>query len=185
MSPEAPVPTFTLHDWLSGTRPVAGAVGACGLMLLACSWFVLAPGRVGETNDVGSPPAVHIQQSHDAGRTGPRRTVPPGPQRDVGSHRAVTQRQDPPRVLSTGTRNGKSATPAATPPSPASAPVGATQPHVGAPAPTPQPMPAVALPGPVGEPPAGSLPLPHVSVPQLPTVTVPDLGTTTTPLGLP
>jgi hypothetical protein len=185
MTPEAPVPTFTLRDWRSGARPVAGAVGACGLMLLACSWFAFAPGRVGESNDVGSPPAVHIQQAHDASRIAPRRPVAPAPQRDVGRQRTVTHRQGPPHVLSTGTRSGKSATPPATPASPASAAAAATQPNPAAPAPPPQPVPAATLPAQLDGPPAVTVPVPQVSVPQLPSVTVPDLGTTTTPLGLP
>jgi hypothetical protein len=188
MTPEAPVTTFSFRDWLSGTRPVAGAAGACGLMLLACSWFVLAPGDIGDTGDVGSPPAVHLQQRHDAGRIAPPHSVAPAPQRDVGRHRSVTPRQAPPRALSTGKRNGRSAAPsAASSTVPVSAPT--AQPHAAAPAlaPTsaPTPAPATTLPAPVDEVPAISLPIPQVSAPQPPSVTVPDLGTTTTPLGLP
>src|SRR5690242_7950615 len=40
MSRETTCP-LTISEFLSGARPLVGTVGACGLMLLACSWFVL------------------------------------------------------------------------------------------------------------------------------------------------
>src|SRR5947208_13273470 len=51
------------REWLTGARPVAGAVGACSLMLLACSWFALRPGGVVAGRDVGSPAPVQIDDS--------------------------------------------------------------------------------------------------------------------------
>ena len=46
---------MTTSDYLTGARPVVGTLGACGLMLLACSWFVLGPGDLGKSREVGVP----------------------------------------------------------------------------------------------------------------------------------
>lgn len=63
-------PTVGMRDWLAGARPVAGAVAASGLMLLACSWFFIGAGRPGGRHDVGQPSPVRLQEN-PAQRTGP------------------------------------------------------------------------------------------------------------------
>src|SRR5213078_1927868 len=61
------------REWLTGMRPVAGAVGACSLMLLGCSWFAFRPGGVDAGSDLGSPAPVRID---DSSREAPRGTQP-------------------------------------------------------------------------------------------------------------
>lgn len=46
---------------------MVGVITASGLMLLACSWFVLGTGSFGISRDVGGPDPVHIE-----GATAPR-----------------------------------------------------------------------------------------------------------------
>jgi hypothetical protein len=182
------------REWLTGMRPVAGAVGACSLMLLACSWFAFRPGSVDAGSDVRSPAPVRIDNAgRGAARGTQPRAVPASTrQRTPVVRRAITPRRSSPGAAtrdiraSTG-RPQRSPLPAApakaAPPSPApgspSAPASATPPATPALPSLPDDLPSVPLP-PVSLPPV-SLP----QAPPLPSVQVPDLPTTTTPLGLP
>jgi hypothetical protein len=181
----------TVSDYLTGARPVVGTLGACGLMLLACSWFVLGPGDLGKSRDVGVSAPVRIadatsEQSPTATATAVRaRDVSARrPTRRPATHAAAAKRTDPrlPPVTVPPRPNHVAATanaqsPAVTPPS-AAIPA------------TPQPSarpPAVTTPA-LPAPPAGvpEVPVPPVSLPQLPAVQLPAvIGTTTTQLGLP
>ena len=53
-------PAVGLRVWVSDARPVLGAIAACSLMLLACSWFALSSGALGPRHDVGQPSPVRI-----------------------------------------------------------------------------------------------------------------------------
>jgi hypothetical protein len=53
-------PAIGLREWLSGVRPVAGAIAASSLMLLACSWFAFSSGLLGPRHDVGKVDPVRI-----------------------------------------------------------------------------------------------------------------------------
>jgi hypothetical protein len=179
-----------LYPWLTGTRPVAGAVGACSLMLLACSWFAIAPDRVGSgPDDVGSRTPVRIDDSPDAGRVAPARTAPTH-RSDVSVRRSSAAQSTPRRLVTQGARPTPTTSPATTAEAaPSSAPSrDATTPAGSTPAPQSAPVTPPALPTPLDELPNVSVPLPPVSLPQLPQVPsapLPDLATTTTPLGLP
>jgi hypothetical protein len=61
------VPSVGLRQYLLGARPVVGAIAASGLMLLACSWFVIEKGGFGTSRDVGGPGSVRIDGSTPAG----------------------------------------------------------------------------------------------------------------------
>jgi hypothetical protein len=172
------------REWLTGMRPVAGAVGACSLMLLACSWFAFRPGSVDAGRDVGSPAPVRIDDSNREATRGaqpqavsastrhrapdvrgsitPQRSSPGAVARDLRPSTGRPQRSPLPAAPA------EAAAPSSAPPSPAAAPV-ATPPA------------APSLPAPLDGVPSVSLP----QVPELPSVQLPDLGTTTTPLGLP
>jgi hypothetical protein len=178
--------TLRLRGCLTGARPVVGTVGACGLMLLACSWFALGPGDLGRSRDLGTPLPVRIGdvtgERPSAGalhRTATTR-APTGRGRihDVSARRGVaakvtiapTGRKPSPKPTSAA----KSSSTAPAAPSPAAAPA-----TPGVPATQPAPLDGLA---------EGTLP--PVSVPQIPAVTVPavqlpDVSATTTQLGLP
>jgi hypothetical protein len=191
-----PPPPVTKSEYLTGARPVVGTVGACGMMVLACSWFVLGPGDLGRSRDVGTPTPVHIGEvtgERDAAGVPTRRGVPARSKaRDVSAkgaalHTSVAPRpgRNPGPVVAAA--QFPSARPAA--PAPAAAPaapgVPAAQPAPEPPAVTPAlPAPLDGLPE-VTQPPA---PLPPVSVPQVPSVPLPEVPavtTITTQLGLP
>lgn len=178
-----------LYPWLTGTRPVAGAVGACSLMLLACSWFAIAPDRVGSgPHDVGSRTPVWIGDSpQDAGRVAPARTAP-AHRSDVSVRRSSGAQTKPRRLVTPGARTTPTTSPATTAEAaPPSAPSrDATKPAGSAPAPQSEPITPPTLPAPLDELSNVSVPLPAVTLPQqVPSVPLPDLATTTTPLGLP
>lgn len=59
-------PKLGTREYLSGARPIAGAVAACGLLLLACSWFAMAEGRMAPTRDVGKADPVRIDGTPSA-----------------------------------------------------------------------------------------------------------------------
>jgi hypothetical protein len=181
-----------LYPWLTGTRPVAGAVGACSLMLLACSWFAIAPDRVGSDPDVGSRTPVRIGDSpQDAGRVAPARTVP-AHRSDVSARRSSAAQTTPRRLITPGARTTRATTAEATPPSApsrdATKPAGSAPAPQSAPARQSAPITPPTLPGPLDELPNVSVPVPPVTLPQLPqvpSVALPDPATTATPLGLP
>jgi hypothetical protein len=186
------MPTLTLRDWLAGSRPVAGALGACSLMLLACSWFVLGPGALGKSSDVGTPAPVRIgdvtsrHPSPGAGHSRPEvRAVATKPR--LGSRVAKAPRGTAPTPVPASTPQAHSQAPVA--PSPPATPPPASNTSTPQSAPV---LPAVTtptLPAPVGELPKVDVPpvtiqVPSVSVPVLP-VTVPAVTVTTPALGLP
>lgn len=174
-------PVRRSREWLTGMRPVAGAVGACSLMLLACSWFAFRPGSLDAGRDVGSPAPVRIddgnpEAAHSThsqalqastrhrGSITPRRSSPAAVTRDIRASTSRPQHSPLPAVPA------EAAPPSPAPPSPA-APPAATPPAEG--------LPTVSVP-PVTHPPMS---LPQVS--EVPGVQLPDLATTTPPLGLP
>ncbi len=172
--------------YLTGARPVVGTLGACGLMLLACSWFVLAPGHMGTTRDVGAPAPVWVDgatsEAAPAHHPLPRaiRARASHPRAVKAEHNPAARTSLPPRRTRTPEPMAASATPPATAPavqSPAAAP---------STAPPPATEPAAVMP--TASAPVGDLPqvtLPAFSIPSVPAVSVPDLGTTISPPGLP
>jgi hypothetical protein len=176
--------------YLTGARPVVGTLGASGLMLLACSWFVLAPADLGGTRDVGAHPPVRI----DGAMLEPR-----------PAHRAVATiaraRRTAPRLF--GAAHEQVARPATAPhgartrePVPASSQPPsagpAAQPPAAARSPLPTPAPAAASQQPAVTPtppaPLGDLPqvtLPPVAISSPPDVASPDIDTKALPLELP
>lgn len=172
--------------YLTGARPVVGTLGACGLMLLACSWLALAPGKLGRTREVGAPSPVRIDG----------RTVEPSPAQRAAaavprarrtSPRAVAVERHPAARRLTARQRSRTPKPipaSAQPPSTGRA----TPPPAAEPSPPPAPAterPAIMPTPPV---PVGDLPqatLPPVAIPSLPDVAAPDIGATTLPLGLP
>lgn len=200
MALDASIPSLRRsREWLTGIRPVAGAVGACSLMLLACSWFAFRPGSVDAGSDVGSPAPVRID---DGSRAAPRgtqaRAVPastrhrtPVVSRSIKARRSSSGAAARDIRTSTGrpqrsplpTAPAKAAPPSPAPGTPA-APAGATTPASSTPPAPPEGLPNVPLP-PVSLPPVSVPPVSLPPVPQVPSVQVPDLPTTTTPLGLP
>jgi len=169
----------TTSDYLTGARPVVGTLGACGLMLLACSWFVLGPGDLGKSREVGVPAPMRMadarsEQSPTASAVRTRAVSARRPVQRPATHAAVARRTDPklPPVM---VRPRADHVPAvANAQSPSVAPVPAAVPA--APQPSGQP-PAVTTP---------ALPAPPVSLPQLPALQLPAVvAATTTPLGLP
>jgi hypothetical protein len=86
----------TISEYLSGARPVVGTIGACGLMLLACSWFVLGPGDVGRSRGVGTPAPVRIGDVTEARASGAARApriVKPRPRVVPMRRHATTERR--------------------------------------------------------------------------------------------
>lgn len=173
MSRETTRPSpLTTPGYLSGARPIVGTVGACGLMLFACSWFALGAGDLGRNNDVATPAPVHIGYA-----SGERATAVP--QRTArGRHISATRSA----VAHTSTARPASQSAAPAAPSPTAQPSApAVQAAQGAPEPpavTTPPLPA----------PLDGLPevtFPPISVPQVPAVQLPDVSTVTTQLGLP
>jgi hypothetical protein len=180
------------RDYIAGARPVFGATAACALMLVACSLFVLEPGDLGASRDVGTPapvridspptPVTHSSARHGAAATPSRAALTPGlpvthpgvqgvpAPHGFGAPAADTPSAGPETSGATaapaaGTRPNDTPAPPVTPPT------------------TPT-LPEVSVP-PVSVPPVS---VPPVSVPQLPVsvpVSVPDLPTTTEKLGLP
>jgi hypothetical protein len=61
-----------LRSWLTGMRPVAGAIAACSVLLLGCSLFGLGPGDFGARRGVAMPAPVRVHGSAIAGRAGAR-----------------------------------------------------------------------------------------------------------------
>jgi hypothetical protein len=190
MSRKAALPTMkapALYPMLTGTRPVAGAVGACSLMLLGCSWFAFAPDRVGSgPDDVGSRAPVRIDDAaQNAGRVAPARTAP-AHRSDVSVRPSSAAQSTPRRLVTPGARTNLGTSPVkpaeAAPPSAPSR--DATKPAASTPAPQSAPITPPTLPAPTDPLPLVTLPqLPQL--PQVPSVPLPDLATTTTPLGLP
>jgi hypothetical protein len=192
-------PAVGLWEWVSGARPVVGAIATSSLMLLACSWFVFSSGVLGAGRDVGSPDPVRIDGTtpqvvggQAAKRPGAHRRV------DVGARRLPARsRASTPGVRQRSEFGPEAGAPAATGPAPASIPAPTPSPsrttapgEAKAPVTSPTPPPVVPddvtsnLPAPLDD-------LPTVSVPPVtPPVTVPDLHvpvvpTVTTSLGLP
>jgi hypothetical protein len=179
---------LTISEYLSGARPLVGTVGACGLMLLACSWFVLGPGDLGRSHDVGTPAPVLIigdPTGERAAHAVPAHHGTPSQgarSRDVSAKRSAVAR------ASIAPLSQPSSAPAvASTQSPSTAPAA---PSPTAPPPTPGMQAAQAAP----EPPAVTTPplpapldgLPEVTLPPIPAaVPLPDVSTVTTPLGLP
>lgn len=186
MKSEAPtlhLPVVGLKDWLTGARPVAGAIGACSLMLLACSWFVFGTEHTGPGGDVGAPTPVRIDDTAPRDVGARTRAVPaaPAPKRAhaVQARLAPSVPRTPPAGPSVRPSQTRSAEPPATPvASPPAAPTSAAAPaQVQAPTP--------ALPAPLDSPPTVTVPSISVSVPQVPGVPLPPVTVTTPPLGLP
>ena len=172
--------------YLTGARPVVGTLGACGLMLLACSWFVLAPGDMGTTRDIGAPaPAWADGATSD--RTPAHHPLTRAMRARASRPRAVKAEHNPAALTSLPPRRTRTPEPiAASAPPPATAP--AVQFPVAAPSPTPTPATEPAAVMPTASAPVGDLPqvtLPAFSIPSVPAVSVPDLGTTISPPGLP
>ena len=189
------------REWLTGARPVAGAVGACSLMLLACSWFALRPGGVVAGRDVGSPAPVQIDDSfRQSASTAHARPVSASTARRGEPKRSSQGRRQPPlranakqtepdldswkkqedrqRSRSRNRRVGAIVVAAA-----AAIAIGvfalASRPGSGTTSVTNPPVPSVPVQAP-------SLPVQVPSLPvQVPSVAVPDLATTTTPVALP
>jgi hypothetical protein len=170
----------TTSDYLTGARPVVGTLGASGLMLLACSWFVLGPGDLGKSRDVGVPAPVRItdatsEQSPTAAAVHTRAASAGRPTQRPATHAAAAKRTDPKLPPVTVRPRADHVRAVANAQSPSVAPV---PPAVPAAAPQPPAQrPAVTTP---------DLPAPPVSLPQLPAVQLPAVvATTTTQLGLP
>jgi hypothetical protein len=199
------MPVVGVKGWIAGARPVVGAAGASGLMLLACSWFAVGTGGLGAFHrDVGSTDPVRIQTpassavapAHKAPavtatRRAPNRHAAVRSTRADVSRSAGAVRAPQPASRRPTPTPARPATPEVSKPA-ASAPAKAT---ASAPTPTqaptqtpqPSPTPPPALPAPLDSVSLPTVSLPPISVPALPTVTVqvPALPTTTLPLGLP
>jgi hypothetical protein len=187
------LPALTLRDWLTGTRPVVGAIGACSLMLLACSWFVLGPRELGKSSDVGTPAPVRIaalksepsprgQRTHTEGHA-----IPTKPRRTSAGVRSP--RRAVPRPVTESAPQSHSAAPTAPSPPAAPTPKPASSSSTSPPAPVVPAVTTPALPAPLDDVPEVNVPpvtvqVPPVSVPVLP-VTVPAVTVTTPALGLP
>jgi len=203
MERKIPAPSFRVPapaaGLVAGARPVVGALGACGLMLLACSWFAFGAGGLSPFHrDVGSTAPVRIQTPAGAAAAPAHKAPAVTPTRRAANRQAthadVSQSVGVARAPQPA--SGRP-TPAPAPPAapdvsrPAAAPAQATAPT---PAPTQSesqvqasPTPPPALPAPPDNVPLPAVSLPPISLPALPTVTVqvPVLPTTTLPLGLP
>lgn len=190
------MPVLALRGWLTGMRPVVGALGASGLMLLACSWFVFNPGAVDVGRDADMPSAVRINggvneavgESHalrpSAATTSTSRI-------GTGTTRARHARVTPPERTSAVDGRGPGSDPSSAPRPQAGAASAPTQPSAPSAAPTtstPDDSGGVTVTTPTLPPPLDGAPTvttPTVPVPQLPSVPPPDLPTTPPKLGLP
>jgi hypothetical protein len=185
-------PTVGFREYVTGARPIAGAIGACGLMLVACSLFVLRPSDLGAGTDVGTPGPVRIDDTQAQPKTRPAPSHP-SRARHVGALTRTTVApihvQLGPSHRSSPARPGPQTTPArASTPTPATEAPAATASAPTPTATTPTETPPPTPPQPVVQVPPVSLPpvsVPPVSVPQVPSVTVPDLSKTASTLGLP
>src|ERR1051325_7986355 len=98
------MPLVAVREWLTGIRPVAGALGACGLMLLACSWFAFNTGGVDVGQNANTPTAVQINDAlnESVGESHALRESAP-----TSTQRAVTRpthsRREPSQATSTRT----------------------------------------------------------------------------------
>jgi hypothetical protein len=189
------LPAVGVREWISGARPVVGAIAASALMLLACSWFALSSGALGLRRDVGRPAPVRIggttpQRFGNAASPAPSAVLP----RHVNGaarrqhrngaapatrHTRQSESGPQPDAPATPAPGSSPATPAASHAGPKS-PAGPTQPPV-----TPSPPPEVNLPAPLDNPP--SIPLPPIAPPlSVPDVPLPAaVSTVTTILGVP
>jgi hypothetical protein len=187
------VPAVGVREWISGARPVVGAIAASALMLLACSWFALSSGALGLRRDVGRPAPVRIggttpQRVGNAASPAPS-AVRPGHANGAArrQHRngaAPATRHT--RQSASGPQPGASATrvPGSSP-APSASHVARTSPAVPTQPPVaPSPPVEVNLPAPLDNPPSVPLPpiAPPVSVPDLP---IPAVSAVTTILGVP
>jgi len=165
-------PAIGLRGWVSGARPVLGAIAACSLMLLACSWFALSSGALGPRDDVGRPSPVRID-----GPASPDRGIPARPASSAARPARVDVGARPAQhggaaAAAPELRQSSEAGPEPVTPStrgPVSAGAEAPSPRAAAP-----PTAAVASPVPPVAPPSLPAPvddLPNVSVPP---VTLPD-----------
>jgi hypothetical protein len=196
MKPEAPVnhlargaklataPPST-RARLTGARPVAGAVGACSLMLLACSWFAFGPGRVEAGRELGSPRPVRFDDRTDrttANRAALRSVVPRQTRHGRTAEKRARARQTAARIKAGADRSSsvsQQAAPAPSvqtaAPSPSPAPVASSTPAPSSTPTLPDGLPAVTPPA-VSVPQVPSLPQPQLpDLPVVPTVT-PSLG---------
>lgn len=188
------MPLVAVREWLTGIRPVAGALGACGLMLLACSWFAFNPGGVDVGQNADAPTAVRINdalnetlgESHAL-----RESVRMTPTQRTSVGRAHF-RQAPAKATSTrtsATEGPRSPDASPAPATQTATPHAATQPTTpSSPATTPTDDPGVTITTPTLPPPLDGVPTvttPTVPVPQVPSLPTPDLPTITTKLGLP
>jgi hypothetical protein len=189
-------PALGLREWVSGARPVVGAIAASSLMLLACSRFVFSSGVLGAGREVGSPDPVRIDGTTPLVVGGPAAKRPGAHRRvDVSARRPARSRASTPGVRQRSEFGPEPGAPAAIGPAPASIPAptpsaSRTTAPGDAPVTYRTPPPVVPddvtsnLPAPLDD-------LPTVSVPPVtPPVTVPDLHvpvvpTVTTSLGLP
>ena len=188
---------MTKSEYLNGARPVLGTIGACGLMLLACSWFVLRPGDLGGSRDVGAPTPVHLavitgeraassarQRAPAPGHRTPvqerARTHAAGAARGTAANASIASRSGRKRdSVAAATQSPSAASAASSPAGTPDAPATQEAPPPALPTATP------TLPAPLGDVP--EVTLPPVSVPQvqLPTESLRVVPTVATQLGLP
>jgi hypothetical protein len=189
-------PAIGLRDWVSGARPVVGAIAASSVMLLACSWFAFSSGVLGAGRDVGRSDPVRIggttPQFVGGPSEPPAQPAAPGRRVDVGRRqptRAAVAASTPEvrQTSESGPEPGAAAAtvPASTrTPTPSRATAPSDAPASAAPPPVVPEDVTPNLPGPLDDLPAAPLApvTPPVPVPDL---SVPDLSTVTTILGVP
>ncbi|HWJ44750.1 MAG TPA: hypothetical protein VNR63_05125 [Gaiellaceae bacterium] len=176
------MPVLAAREWLTGIRPVAGAVGACGLMLLACSWFAFSAGGVVPGENTGAPAVVRIDDAFRETVGEPhalRAAAHPTPARPTEGHHT---RQAPIKARSAGMPAGARRDPnlGAAPAPTAQAAVAAASAQAQVATPPSTSTPAPDLP----EAPSFTVTTPAVPAPQTPSLPLPELPTSTQ-LGLP
>jgi len=188
------MPLVAVREWLTGIRPVAGALGACGLMLLACSWFAFNPGGVDVGQNADAPTAVRINdslnesvgESHALRESTSTASTRPAVIRRAHSRHAPAQATSTRTAVTEGPRStDASPAPATQAPASHASSQSATQ---SSPATSPPDDPGVTVTTPTLPPPLDGVPTvttPTAPVPQVPSVPIPDLPTITTKLGLP
>jgi hypothetical protein len=191
-------PALSPRSFLLGARPVAGALGASGLKLLACSWFAIGLGTLTLLPGAGSArQTVRIAPAGPRADAGVTELAQPSADRVPASRSQLSARRHPPHATPAEPAAGVATldapnVPAAETPDPptgnggsAAPPAGSATPQPAAstdagetPEPPPEPPSVLDV---VTLPPPPTLPAPP-PVPQLP---LPDVSDATSSLGLP
>ena len=186
------MPLVAVREWLTGVRPVAGALGACGLMLLACSWFAFNPGGIDVGQNADAPTAVRINDAlnESVGESHALRGSASATSTRPAVSRPAHSRHAPATATSTrtATKGGPRSTDASPVPATQSSHGSAQAATQSSPATSPLDDPGVTITTPTLPAPLDGVPTvttPTVPVPQVPSLPVPDLPTITTKLGLP